>query len=271
MSRDASDDDGYDHAPTRASDDEDEPRTMSDEDDEEEDARRMRNLNLDEAFEPVTSPVMRLKRAWVRERLAPEMMTREDALVEAVKTAVEAQERALTRRAETRAERGGGAEDASEKLMDNVMWVEVNRIKYLLREYARTRLRKIEAHAFYFILTEEGQERLTRAVERGGAKVRPRVRDRRVGTLRERFEGTTRTVSRRREGVRHGRGGGVGDDFQAEDGFVCVFSFSRRRREFRDGRRRRRQHRFRRLEARRDSFGQVLHVQRSPPHRSAQG
>ena len=161
MSRDASDDDGYDHAPTRASDDEDEPRTMSDEDDEEEDARRMRNLNLDEAFEPVTSPVMRLKRAWVRERLAPEMMTREDALVEAVKTAVEAQERALTRRAETRAERGGGAEDASEKLMDNVMWVEVNRIKYLLREYARTRLRKIEAHAFYFILTEEGQERLS--------------------------------------------------------------------------------------------------------------
>tara|TARA_B110000003_G_scaffold22398_1_gene21583 strand:- start:8450 stop:9274 length:825 start_codon:yes stop_codon:yes gene_type:complete len=161
MSRDASDDDGYDHAPTRASDDEDEPRTMSDEDDEEEDARRMRNLNLDEAFEPVTSPVMRLKRAWVRERLAPEMMTREDALVEAVKTAVEAQERALTRRAETRAERGGGAEDASEKLMDNVMWVEVNRIKYLLREYARTRLRKIEAHAFYFMRTEEGQERLS--------------------------------------------------------------------------------------------------------------
>ena len=42
--------------------------------------------------------------------------------------------------------------------MDNVMWVEVNRIKYLLREYARTRLRKIEAHAFYFILTEEGRE-----------------------------------------------------------------------------------------------------------------
>ena len=143
---------------------------MSDEDDEEEDARRMRSLNLDEAFEPVTSPVMRLKRAWVRERLAPEMMTREDALVEAVKTAVEAQERALTRRAETRAERGGGAEDASEKLMDNVMWVEVNRIKYLLREYARTRLRKIEAHAFYFILTEEGQEAVERAVERGGAE-----------------------------------------------------------------------------------------------------
>ena len=74
----ASDDDGYDHAPRRraSDDDDDEPRTMSDADDDEDDARRMRSLNLDEAFEPVTSPVMRLKRAWVRERLAPEMMTR---------------------------------------------------------------------------------------------------------------------------------------------------------------------------------------------------
>jgi len=157
---DASEDDGYEHAPRRraSDDDDDEPRTMSDADEDEDDARRTRSLNLDEAFEPVTSPVMRLKRAWVRERLAPEMMTHEGALVDGVKRAVEAQERALTKRAEARAERGGGAEDASEKLMDNVMWVEVNRIKYLLREYMRTRLRKIEAHAFYFILTEEGRE-----------------------------------------------------------------------------------------------------------------
>ena len=128
---------------------EDEPRQYgdgNDDDDADVFGEEARSGNLDAHYEPVDSEVMRLKRAWVQERLSPEMLPHEGALWEAVKEAVETQEDVLTQRASERAERGGSETDVSDKVLDDVMWMEVNRVKYLLREYLRTRLVKIEAH-----------------------------------------------------------------------------------------------------------------------------
>ena len=142
---------------------EDEPRQYGDGNDDDgadvfgEEARAG---NLDAHYEPVDSEVMRLKRAWVQERLSPEMSPHEGALWEAVKEAVETQEDVLTQRASDRAERGGSETDVSDKVLDDVMWMEVNRVKYLLREYLRTRLVKIEAHAMHFVRDEAAWAKL---------------------------------------------------------------------------------------------------------------
>lgn len=162
---DDDDDDGWAHA-AREDDDgynddvgatalEDEPRAYddgggADDDDDDVFGDEARERNFDACYEPVDSEVMRLKRAWVQERLSPEMLPHEGALWASVKEAVETQEEALERRARDRVERGGAETDASDKLLDDIMWMEVNRVKYLLREYLRTRLVKIEAHALHF-------------------------------------------------------------------------------------------------------------------------
>jgi len=161
MMDDDDDDDGWAHAAREDNDDdvdvaaplEDEPRAYDDgggaDDDDDVFGDEARERNFDACYEPVDSEVMRLKRAWVQERLSPEMLPHEGALWASVKEAVETQEDVLERRARDRVERGGAETDASDKLLDDIMWMEVNRVKYLLREYLRTRLMKIEAHALH--------------------------------------------------------------------------------------------------------------------------
>lgn len=159
------DDDGYAFAPdARARYDEDEPTTYDTGTQGEEETEL---VNLDEAFEPVNSSVMRLKRAWVSERLCPEMLEYQDEVLEDVRRRVAAQCEALEGRERERAARGSsGAEDASEKMMDDIMWIEVNRVKYLMREYLRTRLHKIEEHALHVLTDEDTLQRLSESEQK---------------------------------------------------------------------------------------------------------
>lgn len=154
------DDDGYAFVPdARGGGDDDEPTTYDAGTQDEYEAER---INLDEAFEPVDSSVMRLKRAWVSERLCPEMLEYQGELLEDVRERVAAQCKALEERERERAERGSsGAEDASEKMMDDIMWIEVNRVKYLMREYLRTRLHKIEEYSLHVLTDEDTSRRLS--------------------------------------------------------------------------------------------------------------
>ena len=114
-------------------------------------------VNLDEAYEPVDSDVMRLKRAWVQERLAPEILEHQTELVDAVKSAIETQEERIEREQENE------NRDASDNIVTNIYWMELNRVKYLLREYLRTRLRKMERHALFIFEDETSRAKLSSA------------------------------------------------------------------------------------------------------------
>ena len=117
-------------------------------------------MNLDEGYEPVTNEVMMLKKAWVQERLAPELLEYKALLVDAVKAMVDAQERAVEERERAAAEGGGDDNSNAAKIINNLLWVELNRVKYLLREYMRTRLRKIETYALHLYTTPDAAEAL---------------------------------------------------------------------------------------------------------------
>ena len=147
-------DDGYGSHLGHDDDDAVEPSAYAPEGGDDADGLDGRPMNLDEGFEPTTSAVMMLKRAWVRERLCPEMRAYAASTFEDVRTRTDARVEQLERRARERAEGGGGgAEEESEKLMDHLMWIEVNRVRYIMREYLRTRLHKIETHALH-VLTD---------------------------------------------------------------------------------------------------------------------
>ena len=117
-------------------------------------------MNLDEGYEPVTNEVMMLKKAWVQERLAPELLEYKALLVDAVKAMVDAQERAVEERERAAAEGGGDDNSNAAKIINNLLWVELNRVKYLLREYMRTRLRKIETYAWHLYTTPDAAKAL---------------------------------------------------------------------------------------------------------------
>ena len=132
-------------------DDMDEPEAYG------EDALGDDEVNLDEGYEPVDSDVMRLKRAWVQERLAPEILEHQTELVDAVKRAIETQEERIEREQENE------NRDASDNIVTNIYWMELNRVKYMLREYFRTRLRKMERHALFIFEDATTREKLSSA------------------------------------------------------------------------------------------------------------
>lgn len=102
--------------------------------------------------------IARLKRAYTNEKCAPELLPFEADLVSRVTEQVEHQEGTVSSaRAAAAAGSGAGADD----LMAHIYHAELNRVRFLLRAYYRTRLFKIERNAVHVLKEPEVLERLS--------------------------------------------------------------------------------------------------------------
>ena len=99
-----------------------------------------------------------MKRAYVNEKCAPEILPFELDLMRRVTESVETQESTV---AASRAAAGSGASSATDDLTAHVHHAELNRIRFLMRAYYRTRLRKIETHAVHCLKEPDVLARLS--------------------------------------------------------------------------------------------------------------
>jgi GINS complex subunit 4 len=102
--------------------------------------------------------VSRLKRAYFNEKCAPEILPFEHDLMRRVTESVDVQESTV---AASRAAAGSGTSSATDDLTAHVYHAELNRIRFLMRAYYRTRLRKIETYAVHCLKEPDVLERLS--------------------------------------------------------------------------------------------------------------
>ncbi|GBG31710.1 DNA replication complex GINS protein SLD5 [Hondaea fermentalgiana] len=94
-----------------------------------------------------------LRRALLNEKGAPELLHYEALLVKHLKEAVDRQQEVVDE-----------LQTNVSNMMRSMMYqMELDRVNYLIVEYLRTRLRKIERHAFFIIKHEEMRDRLSEA------------------------------------------------------------------------------------------------------------
>eukprot|EP01137_Pigoraptor_chileana_P035953 Opistho-2@30765 len=93
----------------------------------------------------------RLKEAWRNEKSAPELLQYEEELVALLLAEVAAQDDVVTQR----------QENVAEAFFGNLLQMEVDRVKFVLRSYLRTRLRKIEKHAFHVLKHRDERTKLS--------------------------------------------------------------------------------------------------------------
>ncbi|KAI5122426.1 hypothetical protein M0805_002975 [Coniferiporia weirii] len=101
--------------------------------------------------------VQRLARAWQDERHAPDILPAQDALLGRVLDAIRRQT------SDANALRAADALSEEDHYMTMLVQTEVERVKFVVRSYVRTRLFKIEKYAAYITSTPDVQTRLTEA------------------------------------------------------------------------------------------------------------
>ena len=108
-----------------------------------------------------TNIVARLKRAYVNEKNAPELLPFEHDLLEQVMAKVEDQELVVQQSREAAAAAGGGGGGGGgggmDDLMAHIYQAELNRVRFLIRAYYRTRLFKIEKYAVHVVKPETNE------------------------------------------------------------------------------------------------------------------
>mmetsp|Transcript_21615 Transcript_21615/g.26040 ORF Transcript_21615/g.26040 Transcript_21615/m.26040 type:complete len:235 (-) Transcript_21615:152-856(-) len=87
-----------------------------------------------------------LRKALLNEKLCPEILQYEDDLVERVKERTEEEERMMNDRPQR----------PEDTLVNDIHWIALDRAKYLMRAYQRTRLWKIEEHVMFILMPENG-------------------------------------------------------------------------------------------------------------------
>ncbi len=81
----------------------------------------------------IESSVQKLKRAWINETCAPEILPYEEDLVETIRNQLGQQEQSIA----------DASTQENEQFMVNLYKMEVERVKYMLRCYLRVRLSKV--------------------------------------------------------------------------------------------------------------------------------
>lgn len=108
-----------------------------------------------------TNIVARLKRAYVNEKNAPELLPFEHDLLEQVMAKVEDQELVVQQSRDAAAAAGGGGGGGGgggmDDLMAHIYQAELNRVRFLIRAYYRTRLFKIEKYAVHVVKPETNE------------------------------------------------------------------------------------------------------------------
>ncbi|KAJ2724728.1 GINS complex subunit [Coemansia sp. Benny D115] len=91
-----------------------------------------------------------LMRSWINERGAPEILEYQGTAIENLMELADFQQQKLSSKQTT-------------GLVANIISMELERVKYLVRSYLRTRLAKIEDHAKYYLQEPMYRERLSQA------------------------------------------------------------------------------------------------------------
>ncbi|KAF7301151.1 DNA replication complex GINS protein SLD5 [Mycena indigotica] len=139
-------------------------------------------LDDDEADEPMPdidleelpgyqTPLQQLTRHWMNERHAPDILPAQDVLLGSILDH-------LRRQSETiQLLRGDPSTSEEDHMRIMLAQTEVERVKFIVRSYVRTRLFKIEKYARHIIANEEVQTRIT-AAERDYASRHAHLLDR---------------------------------------------------------------------------------------------
>mmetsp|Transcript_43262 Transcript_43262/g.72124 ORF Transcript_43262/g.72124 Transcript_43262/m.72124 type:complete len:230 (-) Transcript_43262:40-729(-) len=112
-----------------------------------------------------------LRKALSNEKMAPEILDFKKELFERLSVAVQVEEKVLT-------EKKPQVEDT---LANDLHWTSLNRAKYIIRSYLRTRLWKIESNVMYIMIPDNGLYTRLSADEQDFA-------NRYVGTLDEHLQ-----------------------------------------------------------------------------------
>lgn len=104
---------------------------------------------------PTVTRLSLLKEAWLNELGAPEILHYEKELVEHFKNALDIKEASIQ-------EQETNLENKKENiLMGLVLQMEMDRVRYVLTSYLRTRLKKIEKHTLFVLSDDRTRERLS--------------------------------------------------------------------------------------------------------------
>ncbi|KAJ7334782.1 hypothetical protein DFH08DRAFT_939541, partial [Mycena albidolilacea] len=106
---------------------------------------------------PVETPLEQLTRHWMNERHAPDILPSQDVLLSSLMDHIRRQSETI------QLLRGDPSTSEEEHIRIMLAQTEVERVKFIVRSYVRTRLFKIENYARYIIANEEVQTRITTA------------------------------------------------------------------------------------------------------------
>ncbi|KAJ7629422.1 hypothetical protein DFH06DRAFT_1102429 [Mycena polygramma] len=106
---------------------------------------------------PDETPLEQLTRHWMNERHAPDILPAQDALLSSLLDHIRRQSDTI------QLLRGDPSTSEEEHIRIMLAQTEVERVKFIVRSYVRTRLFKIENYARYIIANEDVQTRITAA------------------------------------------------------------------------------------------------------------
>ncbi|KAJ7673452.1 hypothetical protein B0H17DRAFT_947248 [Mycena rosella] len=117
------------------------------------------------------TPLEQLTRHWMNERHAPDILPAQDVLLSSLLDHIRRQSDTI------QLLRGDPSSSEEEHIRIMLAQTEVERVKFVVRSYVRTRLFKIETYARYIIANEDVQTRIT-AAERAYASRHAHLIDR---------------------------------------------------------------------------------------------
>ncbi|KAF8131272.1 hypothetical protein K438DRAFT_1999026 [Mycena galopus ATCC 62051] len=104
---------------------------------------------------PEETPLEQLTRHWMNERHAPDILPAQDVLLSSLLDHIRRQSETI------QLLRGDPSTSEEEHIRIMLAQTEVERVKFIVRSYVRTRLFKIENYARYIIANEQVQTRIT--------------------------------------------------------------------------------------------------------------
>lgn len=106
----------------------------------------------DELRSELRAGVKEILQAWLNEKNAPELLKFPSQALSELNELVEQQDQIIAQSA---------VESVSKAFFSNLLQMELDRVKFIIRSYLRTRLTKIQKYAFYILQTPEQRQLLS--------------------------------------------------------------------------------------------------------------
>lgn len=108
-------------------------------------------FDIDEPSSTIT-PIVRLRTAWINERCAPELLPFEEIAMESLLASIQKQVDLIESERNT---------DADTNFEMTLVMTEIERAKFIIRSYLRTRLHKLEKYAAFIVRNQEQMDKLS--------------------------------------------------------------------------------------------------------------